>query len=364
MISVVPKGSPNDENVAQKAAFQQKLQTLTTKLHATNNLDEVITGISQELCDVFEADRLTIYVISEDKGSVVSKVKTGLHSFKDIKLPINEQSIAGFVALHKRVLNIRDVYDEAELKSYSPQLRFLKAVDVKTGYRTRQMLVSPVLDPRTRELVGVVQIINSRTSRPFLPVMDEGVVQLADTLAVALQQRQRPATMQLRSKYEALVANGVLTSDELELAQRSARRKNADLESVLLDEFQVKPAELGNALSVYFGVPYEPFKTDRIRPSDLLRNMSREFCETNQWLPLGEDTDGLVIMTVDPEQTRASRMVINVYPKHKICYTVTTNQEFAASLEHMFGGGGLMEDHLGDIGDLLGTLDEEDGEAG
>jgi hypothetical protein len=100
--------------------------------------------VSQELCDLFEADRLTIYIISEDKGSVVSKVKTGLHSFKDIKLPINEQSIAGFVALHKRILNIRDVYDEAELKSYSPQLRFLKAVDVKTGYRTRQMLVAPV----------------------------------------------------------------------------------------------------------------------------------------------------------------------------------------------------------------------------
>ena len=69
-------------------------------------------------------------------------------------------------------------------------------------------------------------------------------------------------------------------------------------------------------------------------------------------------------MTVDPEQTRASRMVINVYPKHKIIYTVTTNQEFAASLEHMFGGGGLMDDHLGDIGDLLGTLDEDDGESG
>ena len=39
--------------------------------------------------------------------------------------------------------------------------------------------------------------------------------------------------MQLRSKYEALVANAVLSSDELELAQRSARRKNLDLETQL-----------------------------------------------------------------------------------------------------------------------------------
>ena len=124
--------------------------------------------VSQELCDLFEADRLTIYVIERRQGARSSRrSRPGLHSFKDIKLPINEQSIAGFVALHKRVLNIRDVYDDAELKSYSPQLNFLKAVDVKTGYRTRQMLVAPVLDARTRDLIGVVQIINSRSGQAF-----------------------------------------------------------------------------------------------------------------------------------------------------------------------------------------------------
>jgi type II secretory ATPase GspE/PulE/Tfp pilus assembly ATPase PilB-like protein len=362
MISVLPSAAATDDILAQKLSFQQRLQAVTNKIHATSNVDEIMVEVSQELCDLFDADRLTIYVMSDDKGSIISKVKTGLHSFKDIKLPINEQSIAGFVAMHKRVLNIRDVYDDAELKSYSPQLNFLKAVDVKTGYRTRQMLVAPVIDPRARDLVGVVQIINSRSARPFLPVMEEGVAQLAETLAVAFQQRQRPTMMQLRSKYEALVANAVLSSDELELAQRSARRKNLDLETILVDEFQVKVPDLGNALSVYFGVPYEPFRADRVRPGDLLRNMSREFCETNQWLPVGEDTAGLLIMTLDPEQTRASRMVVNVYPKSKILYTVTTNQEFAATIEQLFGGG-LMDDQLGDIGDLLGTMDDEDTEA-
>src|SRR5690349_16741187 len=159
MVSVLQTAAAGPDALAQKLSFQQKLQALTNKIHATSNIDEIMVEVSQELCDLFEADRLTIYVLSDDKSSIVSKVKTGLHSFKDIKLPINEQSIAGFVAAHKRVLNIRDVYDEAELKSYSPQVNFLKAVDVKTGYRTRQMLVAPLLDPRSRDLLGVVQII-------------------------------------------------------------------------------------------------------------------------------------------------------------------------------------------------------------
>src|SRR5689334_12473904 len=106
MISVLPSAAAGDESLAQKLTFQQRLQALTNRIHGTNNVDEIMVEVSPELCDLFEADRLTIYVISDDRTSIVSRVKTGLHSFKDIKLPINDQSVAGFVALHKRVVNI------------------------------------------------------------------------------------------------------------------------------------------------------------------------------------------------------------------------------------------------------------------
>ncbi|MBY0521186.1 MAG: GAF domain-containing protein, partial [Sphingomonas sp.] len=172
------------DNLAEKLKFQQKLQAVTNKIHATKNIDEIILELSQELCSLFNADRLTIYLLSEDKGSIVSKVKTGLNSFKDIKLPINEQSIAGFVATNKRVVNIRDVYDDAELKSYSAQLNFLKAVDAKTGYRTKQMLVAPVVEAKTKELIGVVQIINNKAGISFPTMVEEGARELTQTLAV------------------------------------------------------------------------------------------------------------------------------------------------------------------------------------
>jgi len=345
------------DNLAEKLGFQQKLQAVTNKIHATKNLDEIILELSQELCNLFNADRLTIYLLSEDKGSIISKVKTGLNSFKDIKLPINEQSIAGFVATNKRVVNIRDVYDDAELKSYSAQLNFLKAVDAKTGYRTKQMLVAPVLEAKTKDLVGVVQIINNKAGQPFPPMMEEGVVSLTETLAIAFRQRQGPM-MQVRSKYDALVTNAVISGEELELAQRSARRKNLDVETVLTDEFQVKLPALGDALGGYFGVPYEPFKPDRIKSPDLMKNMNREFCQTNQWVPLEEVKEGIIVVTTDPERVKASRMVNNVYPKSKIVFRVTTNKDFANTLDQIFGGSTGLEDS-GNIDDLLGTLDEE-----
>lgn len=32
---------------------------------------------SQDICKLFDADRLTLYAISEERSSIVSKVKTG-----------------------------------------------------------------------------------------------------------------------------------------------------------------------------------------------------------------------------------------------------------------------------------------------
>jgi type II secretory ATPase GspE/PulE/Tfp pilus assembly ATPase PilB-like protein len=127
---------------------------------------------------------------------------------------------------------------------------------------------------------------------------------------------------------------------------------------VLKDEFQVKLPALGDALGTYFGVPYEPFKQDRIKPPDLMKNMNREFCQTNQWVPLDDTKEGIIVMTTDPERVKASRMVSNVFPKSKIIFRVTTNTEFVTTLDQMFGAGSGLEDS-GNIEDMLGTLDDE-----
>ena len=37
--------------------------------------------------------------------------------------------------MSRKLLNFKDVYDDAELKSHSPNLRFLQEVDKRTGER-------------------------------------------------------------------------------------------------------------------------------------------------------------------------------------------------------------------------------------
>ena len=147
MSAVLSQQSPAQTDVAARLAFQKQLQAVTNKIHATNNIDEIMLEVSADICALFNADRLTIYSISEDKQSIVSKVKTGLNSFKDLKLPIAEHSIAGYVrALQEDRSTSRTSTTTNELQRDQPNLRFLQEVDKRTGYRTKQMLVAPILE--------------------------------------------------------------------------------------------------------------------------------------------------------------------------------------------------------------------------
>ena len=359
MSAVLSPSSATQPDVSARLASQKQLQALTNKIHATSNIDEIMLELSAEICALFNADRLTIYSLSEDKQSIVSKLKTGLNSFKDLKLPVAEHSIAGYVALARKMVNIRDVYDDVELKAVNPNLRFLQEVDKRTGYRTKQMLVAPIIEPHSQDLVGVIQLINNKAGMPFGNVTEEGVAELGQTLAIAFKQRQRPQGV--RTKYAFLISEGVLSAGEYELAARQARKKALDIEQVLLEEFQVRVPALGQALSKFFGVPYEAFKPDRIKPMDLLKNLKREYVEQNQWLPIDDAKEGLVVLCLDPERIRTSRIANNVFPKAKVIFRVTTQKEFKETVNQFYG---VESVDSGDIGDILQGLDDESTDLG
>src|SRR4051812_34844749 len=355
MSAVLSPQSSAQTDVGARLAFQKQLQAVTNKIHATNNIDEIMLEVSADICQLFNADRLTIYSMGEDKQSIVSKVKTGLNSFKDLKLPIAEHSIAGYVALSKKTANIKDVYDEGELRSLNANLRFLQEVDKRTGYRTKQMLVAPITDQGAgAELIGVIQIINNKAGAPFGSLAEEGVSELSQTLAIAFKQRSKPQLV--KTKYDYLIADAVLSAGEFELASRQARKKAVDIEQVLVDEFQVKIPSIGAALSKFFGVPYEAYKSDRVKPAELLKNLKREYVEQNQWVPIDDTKEGLVVICLDPERIRSSRIASNVFPKARIVFRVATQKDFKETVNQFYGAEKVESDF-----DVTEMFKDEDG---
>ncbi|MBU0588204.1 MAG: Flp pilus assembly complex ATPase component TadA [Gammaproteobacteria bacterium] len=346
---------PEKRDVKFEVLFYRQLQQVTARIHETENLEQIMLEASDDICRLFNADRLTLYAVNEDRTAIISKIKTGLSSSRELKLPITPQSIAGYVAFSRQLLNLGDVYDEEALKRIHPALTFLKEVDKRSGYRTQQMLVAPILEGDI--LHGVLQVINHKSGQPFGNLEVEGVVQLCKTLATAIRQRAHKDEKGQRhtaTKYDGLVADGVMTDDELRQCVQDARNEGRPVEHLLISNYRITPAQLGPSLAKFFGVPYEPFNAGRIRSEILHGPLKRDFIEEEGWIPLEETPEGLIIMCVDPEAVRGSRMVPQVFPRYnKFAYRVTTQTEFALTLSQFFGA----EVEGGSIDQLLADLD-------
>jgi type II secretory ATPase GspE/PulE/Tfp pilus assembly ATPase PilB-like protein len=338
-----------------EALFYRQLQHVTARIHETDNVDQLMLEASQDICKLLNADRLTLYAVSDDKSAIVSKVKTGLNSSRDLKLPISPQSIAGYAAFSKKLINLADVYDDEALKRIHPSLTFLKEVDKRSGYRTREMLVAPILEGDT--LYGVLQVINNKGNQLFSDLEVEGVTQLCKTLAIAIRQRLQKAQGGQKKKvgkYDGLIAEDVLTAVELEHCLKLAREESKSVEQVLVVNYKIKPAQIGASLAKFFGVGYEAFNAGRIRSEMLHGALKREFVIEQGWFPLEDSPEGLLIMCLDPEAVRGSRIVPQVFPKFsRYAYRVTTQAEFVETMGQIFGA----TQDTGSIDDLLADMD-------
>jgi len=46
-------------------AYRKNLQDICNKIHAASNLDEILVDLKDEITGLFEAERLTVYVVDE-----------------------------------------------------------------------------------------------------------------------------------------------------------------------------------------------------------------------------------------------------------------------------------------------------------
>lgn len=116
-------------------------------------------------------------------------------------LALNPHSLAGYVSLAGRALNIQDAYRIPSARPY----KFDRALDALNGYRTVSVFLVPVLDP-SKAVLGVIQLINALDSRgrpvPFQPPFSYVQRTLASDAALAIRRAVGPAPGDRRSSPE------------------------------------------------------------------------------------------------------------------------------------------------------------------
>ncbi|WP_071628156.1 HD domain-containing phosphohydrolase [Poseidonibacter lekithochrous] len=167
-----------------------------------DRLFEMILTLTKELT---HADGGTLYIMSKDKRHLDFTVvhNNSLNIFMGgtkekltwNSLPLylengekNLTMVAAVAALENKIVNIEDVYEE---KAYN--FEGTKAFDKNTGYRSKSMLVIPLIN-HENDVIGVLQLINKEKDLtniiPF-DASDERIIKaLAGQAAMALTNSQ------------------------------------------------------------------------------------------------------------------------------------------------------------------------------
>ena len=234
------RGARVGEALRREQRVSRALREVGTALGATLDLDELLELILAKLTELVEADRATLYLLDEAKGELVSRVMAG-GEVRSIRMKVGH-GVAGLVAKTGEPIRIEDAYRDP---------RFEREWDLLTGYRTNNMLASPLKNHVGRTM-GVLQVLNKRGSGAFTSD-DEAILSALGTQAAVAIDNSR-LMLSLIQKNQQLVE----TKEQLERKFRELsllfELERATARATTVDELALATlAQVANAVNARGG---------------------------------------------------------------------------------------------------------------
>jgi len=216
---------------------------------------------------------------------------------KEIRLPIASNSIAGYVALKKKVVRLSDAYDVKSVAAIDPILKFDPQWDKKSGFRTKQILAVPIMNGG--RLHGVIECINAPHGMGFREDHMVIVEDLAKTLGTAFSNQQRIAVR--TSPFDSLVRGGRITQEQVDQAAQMGQKNGFSTEQSLLLNFKVTREELGKSLSEFYRVPFVAYSQGFPAPMDLLEQFTVDYLKHHSFVPLSKAGTRATVLMANPK---------------------------------------------------------------
>ncbi len=166
--------SKTKEPKIRTSRFSDMLLQVTTDLAKTKSLDEALETLVKITTSTIGAERGTIFLNDAATGELYSRIAQG-NFRREIRI-MNTKGVAGWVFSHNEGAIIPDAYKDD---------RFNKAVDVRTGFRTKSILCAP-LRTVNGEKIGVSQILN-KVDGEFTEEDLEMLEAMTEQAAIAIQ---------------------------------------------------------------------------------------------------------------------------------------------------------------------------------
>ncbi len=154
------QSTTDDFSWEPRPRYRALLLALREVVAAANSLRALLVNASDLLHALLDAERITVFALDERASTLYSIARSGTSS-EAVRVPCDGRTIAGFVAVSRRSVMLRDAQDAEQLRALHPNL----AVGAIGDGDVRTVLAAPILGP-TRA-VGVLEFVNSLDGDAF-----------------------------------------------------------------------------------------------------------------------------------------------------------------------------------------------------
>ena len=266
------------------------LSTLKAKLNELPSLMAAYQQIEPAILEAFGAQRMSLFQRRLQHQDLVARFKTGKET-REIKVAISPQSIAGYVAMAQQALIINDPYDDEILKDVHFRLRFDKKFDQSSKFKTDSILCVPVMNAGV--LMGVMQVIN-KADKGF----DNDDLNLALKIADMLGDKFRYELGGTTHPFDYLAHKSLISEKALEeLTKEDNIRQTVQR---LISEHRIAEAEIGNAVSIHFQVPFIGYLPDNYHLHQTDAKLNLSYLKRNYVAVIADVRENPIVLMAEP----------------------------------------------------------------
>lgn len=153
------------------------------KIARETNSNRLLQLLAEETRQILEADRCTVFLYNRNTDELWSKVAQGL---KTVTLWVpKDKGIVGHAFINRETLNVKNASDDQ---------RFSNRFDHVTGYKTKTVLATPMIDSRGENVLGAFEALNKK----------EGAFSKKDEILLQLLARHAATAVENAQLYEDL----------------------------------------------------------------------------------------------------------------------------------------------------------------
>ena len=152
------------------------------------------------------------------------------------------------------------------------------------------------------------------------------------------------ATFSSGSRYDYLLRENIVTTDQLQQAFALAKKMNKSVEFILIEHHHIKKEAIEKSFTLFYGCPFRAYDPAFPVPHELLRNLKKAFLLNEMWIPLSWSKEGVEVLVDDPRDLNKTDNIKTLMKTAKINFSVAIREDIQEFIKNFFDSSNQMSE--------------------